>query len=810
MLYTQKTLKTLEYEKIITRLAGHALTEGARARALALLPSDDFDTVLRRQRRTRDARRMVSLKGYPPFGGVRDVIGAVERAEKGATLSPRELLDIAEVLFVARALDDYQHTDRGGEVDRDNCLIPYFDRLLLNRTLETRIGKAILAEDTIADEASPALSEIRRKIKAENNRIKETLQKYVSGTYAKYLQENIITTRDGRYVVPVKIEYRNEIRGLIHDTSSSGATVFIEPMAVVDANNELRVLAGKEEEEIARILAELSALVAAAYGTIVEDYRTVTDLAFFFTCAALAEEMKGETPHLSETPTVSLKRARHPLLDRDSVVPIDVALGDTYTTLVITGPNTGGKTVTLKTIGLFALMVQAGLQIPADEESRMGIFSDILVDIGDEQSIEQSLSTFSSHMVNIVSILGEVSDRSLVLFDELGAGTDPVEGAALANAILEEVRARGALCAATTHYAELKAYALETEGVQNASCEFDVNTLRPTYRLIIGTPGRSNAFAISQKLGLDEGIIETAKTMLSGSSKRFEDVIDRLEENRIAMEKSRAEAARLRREYEDFKRNAERRLEEQMASSEIEIEKARDKARQVLESARATSDYVLAELEALKKKKDRKSFGEDLAAARRALRAKMQETSNEIYDAEQPLPDDEDYKLPRPLAVGDRVYLVSFRQEGVVLDLPDRAGNVNVRAGILTAKVPLERLRLLGGEKDSFASVKKPTPPIEKTEKKGRKQAAAVAPREFHQEIDVRGMIGADAWEKVDKFLDEALLAGLTSVRIIHGKGTGALRAALQNDLRHDPRVARYRNGAYGEGDHGVTVVDLK
>ncbi len=808
MLYTQKTLKTLEYHKIIARLAEHALTEGARARALALLPSDDFDTVVRRQRRTRDARRMVMLKGYPPFSGVRDVIPSVERAEKGAILSPRELLDIAAVLYVARALDDYQHTDRGGEVDPENSLLPYFDRLLLNRSLETRIGKAILAEDTIADEASPALSEIRRKIRAENNRIKETLQKYVSGSYAKYLQENIITTRDGRYVIPVKIEHRNEVRGLVHDTSSSGATVFVEPMGVVEANNELRILAGKEEEEITRILSELSALVAAAYGTICEDYRTITDLAFFFTCAALAEEMKGETPALSETPVVSLTRARHPLLDKNSVVPIDVALGEDYTTLVITGPNTGGKTVTLKTIGLFALMVQAGLQIPVKETSRMGIFRDILVDIGDEQSIEQSLSTFSSHMVNIVSILGEVSDRSLVLFDELGAGTDPVEGAALANAILEEVRARGALCAATTHYAELKAYALETDGVQNASCEFDVNTLRPTYRLIIGTPGRSNAFAISQKLGLGEEIIETAKALLSGNSKRFEDVIDRLEENRMAMEKSRAEASRLRHEYEEFKKNAERKLEEQIKSSEKEIEKARDKARQVLESARATSDYVLAELDALKKKKESRHFGEELAAAKRALRTRMQETSNEIYDAEHALPDDEDYTLPRPLAVGDRVYLVSFRQEGVVLDLPDRAGNVNVRAGILTAKVPLDRLRLLGGEKDSFATVKKSATPSEKKEKKRDRQAAA--PREFHQEIDVRGMIGADAWEKVDKFLDEALLAGLSSVRIIHGKGTGALRAALQNDLRHDPRVARYRNGAYGEGDHGVTIVDLK
>ena len=687
-------------------------------------------------------------------------------------------------------------------------MLPYFERLLVNRALETRIHKAVLAEDTIADEASPALSEIRRKIRSENNRIKEILQKYISGAYAKYLQENIITTRDGRYVVPVKIEYRNEIRGLVHDTSSSGATVFVEPMGVVEANNELRLLAGKEEEEIARILAELSALCADAYGTIVEDYRTVTDLAFFFTCAALAEEMHAEMPILSQEPTVSLVRARHPLLHRDTVVPIDVSLGEDYQTLVITGPNTGGKTVTLKTIGLFALMVQAGLQIPAGEASRMGVFSEILADIGDEQSIEQSLSTFSSHMVNIVSILSEVGDRSLVLFDELGAGTDPVEGAALANAILEEVRARGALTAATTHYAELKAYALETEGVQNASCEFDVHTLRPTYRLIVGTPGRSNAFAISQKLGLDMQIIEHARTLLSGSSKRFEDVIDRLEENRIAMEKSREEASRLRREYEDFKKEAEKKLALHISDSEKEIEKSKEKARQILESARITSDFVMAQLEEVKKKQESRHFGEELAAAKRAMRARIQETSNEIYDVEASFGPDEEYTLPRPLAVGDRVFLVSFRQEGVVLDLPDKAGNVNVRAGILTAKVPLSKLRLLGGATDSFAEVRQPSPSASKKEKKSR--TANNTPREFHQEIDVRGMIGVDAWEKVDKFLDDALLAGLSSVRIIHGKGTGALRASLQNDLRHDPRVKHYRNGAYGEGDHGVTVVDLK
>lgn len=805
MLYTQKSLSALEYDKVIEMLADRAMTDGARDRALTLLPSDDYDTVLVRQRRTADARALLARKGYPPFSGIEDIIPSLERAEKGAPLSAHELLAVARVLSCARSLLDYRN-EREGE--KPDSLSGIFASLTPNRSLEGRITRAIISEDTIADEASPELADIRRRIRAAGNRIKDSLQKYTSGAYARYLQEPIVTMRDGRYVVPVKVEYRNEVKGLIHDTSSSGATVFVEPMSVVEANNEIRLLHSKEQREIDRIMAELSAAVAECASSAETNYRAITDLAFLFACASLAEAMHAEPPRLREDTYISLRRARHPLLDPHKVVPIDVSLGGEYRTLVITGPNTGGKTVTLKTLGLFALMTQAGLQIPVSPESEIGVFHEILVDIGDEQSIEQSLSTFSSHMVNIVSILEQVSSASLVLFDELGAGTDPIEGAALAGAILEEVRSRGALTAATTHYAELKAYALETEGVRNASCEFDIETLRPTYRLIIGTPGKSNAFAISTKLGLDPTIVERAGEMVSGSSKRFEAVIEKLEASRIEMERSRAEAARLRAEYETFKREAEKKLREKIAASEKEAELLREKARQILEGARATSEFVMRQLEEVRKKQESGHFREDLAAAKRSMRARMQETADEVYAAPKTFDEDEDYKLPRPLRVGDAVYLLDFSQNGVVQELPDRSGKVSVKAGILTAKVALDRLRLVEGKSKPHSPAPAKKQPIGSRMRNTHGQNAVS--RDFRQEIDVRGMLSEDAWNAVDKYLDEAILAGISTVRIIHGKGTGALRAALQNDLHHDPRVRSYRNGAYGEGDMGVTVVELK
>ena len=522
MSFSEKTLTTLEFDKICAMLADCAPTEGAKAMALRLMPSGDTVEVLRRLHRTTDARRLCDAKGMPPFGTVKDVSAACERATKGAMLSTRELLEIGRVLRSARGLVDYLQNNKPFDTSLDEM----FGRLLPNRFLEERITRSILSEDMIADEASRELAEIRRKIREANSRIKETLQHYINGSYSKILQENLVTVRNGRYVIPVRAECKNEMKGLIHDTSSSGATIFVEPMAIVDANNELRMLQSREEHEIEKILFSLSADVSAASESLRLNYLNITELAFCFACAELSSRMKACEPVISGTRSLELCRARHPLIDPKKVVPTNIKLGDGYDTLIITGPNTGGKTVTLKTIGLFALMTQSGLHIPADPESSICVFEKVLVDLGDEQSIEQSLSTFSSHMVNIVRVTNEVDARSLCLFDELGAGTDPVEGAALAVAVIETVRAAGAMCAATTHYTELKTYALDTPGVQNASCEFDVSTLRPTYRLMIGTPGKSNAFAISEKLGLSPEIIALAKQNVSRDHQRFEEIIE--------------------------------------------------------------------------------------------------------------------------------------------------------------------------------------------------------------------------------------------------------------------------------------------
>lgn len=797
MQISQRTFDALEYNKVIDMLAEVALTDGARQLAFSLMPSSDFETVTLRQAKTKDARRLVAIKGYPPFGKVVDVIEAAERADRGATLSTRELLDTAALLFTVRALSDYISVNQTLETSLDFL----FSRLLPNRALEDRITRSILAEDMIADEASPELAEIRRKMRAENNRIKEVLQQFVSGQRSKFLQENLITIRNGRYVVPVKAEHRGEIKGLVHDTSASGATLFVEPMGVVEANNELRTLANREQKEIDRILAELSAQVGAFASALIMDYHSVTELAFAFSCAVLADHMKATPPVLTEEPILDLKNARHPLLDRQKVVPISVNLGKEFKTLVITGPNTGGKTVSLKTMGLFALMAQAGLQIPAEESSVVGVFDAVLADIGDEQSIELSLSTFSAHMVNVVSMLKTATDRSLVLFDELGAGTDPIEGAALAISILEQMRKIGALTASTTHYAELKTFALETEGVQNASCEFDVDTLRPTYRLVIGTPGKSNAFAISKKLGLEDEVLSRAEALIAEDSRRFEKVLERLEQDRIAMERNRAEAEKMRLEYEKSKAESEAKLAAKLREAEKEIEKNREKARQILDSARATSEYILKELDGIRKKQESKEFAGALQAARADVRDRLRKNDEEqgaLDFAEINL--EEEYVLPRPLKVGDRVYMVSFGQEGEVVALPDKDGNVQVRAGILNAKTPLTKLRLL--EK------------TQKSKPKGKEKPKGQVQRQiqvsFKPELDVRGEIGADAWIRVDKYIDDAMLSGLSSVRIIHGKGTGALKRALWEYFRTDARIASYRLGAYGEGDAGVTVVELK
>lgn len=793
-MFCQKTLSSLEFNKICEILSQHAPTEGAKAMARMLSPSDDIDVVSRRQRYTTDARRLLEEKGMPTFGGVKDISESCERAEKGATLSPAELMDVARVLRTSRTLMDYCH----GNHIFDTSLDVIFDRLIPNRTLEDRISRAIISEELIADEASPTLANIRRQIRATNSKIKETLQKYVQGgSHSKYLQENIVTTRNGRYVIPVKAEYKNEVKGLIHDTSSSGATIFVEPAQVVEANNELRVLESKEEHEIERILAELSSLVAGYSDKLWLDYRNITELAFYFACAQMSSAMRATAPTVTDERRIQLKRARHPLIDKDRVVPIDVRLGGEFDTMIITGPNTGGKTVTLKTLGLFALMAQSGLHLPCDEGSCVCIFSDILVDIGDEQSIEQSLSTFSSHMVNIVSFLDRVNEQSLVLFDELGVGTDPVEGAALAVSIIDYVRRRGALCAATTHYAELKAYALDTPHVSNASCEFDVETLKPTYKLIIGTPGKSNAFAISEKLGLSPEIIGDAQRHVSSGSRKFEDVIGQLEQSRVEMEKYRDEAMQMRDDYEKFKIEAEKQIKKRLETSERELERSQQKAAALVASAKASSDYILEEMDKLRKKRDSENLGDEIARTRRAVREHIR-ANEDKYDPVIEAREEEGMTKPDKVKKGDKVFVVSLGKDAEVIADSDKSGNVQIQAGVFRTRVNIKDLRIREHKQEN------------KPKKPSGSGYTVQRNTSFKDEIDLRGMTGDEAWLAVDKYFDEATLAGISRVRLIHGKGTGALKNALWGFLRTDKRIASFRIGQWGEGDGGVTIVELK
>ncbi len=799
MLFSQKTLSTLEFDKIKEMLQELAATSGAKAMALSLAPTNDFDLILKRQSRTSDAKKLINEKGYPSFSAEENVPEAAERAYKGAVISPRELLDIAALLKSSRMLLDYINTDKTFETGLDEL----FKRLIPNKSLEDKITRSIISEDLIADEASRELAEIRRKIRITNNKIKDTLQSFIGGERNKYLQENLVTMRNGRYVVPLKAEYKSELKGLVHDTSASGATLFVEPMSVVEANNELKSLTAAENHEIERILSELSADCAEASSVINLNYLNITEIAFFFASAALAIQMKAEMPEIVKDRIVDLKRARHPLIASDKVVPIDVSIGDKFKTLIITGPNTGGKTVTLKTIGLMVLMAHSGLQIPALDTSKIGVFDEVLVDIGDEQSIEASLSTFSSHMVNVVNILNKVGNGSLVLFDELGSGTDPIEGAALATAILEKTQKMGALTAATTHYSELKIYALETDGVQNASCEFDVETLRPTYRLVVGTPGKSNAFAISEKLGLSDDIISRANILIERDNKRFEDVIERLDTNRMEMEREREKAEKLRLEYESFKQKSEEELKKKIAKNEEEIQKQSVKARQILDSAKASSEFIFRQLEELRKQDDKEKRLELMKKAREEIRKSIN-SSEVLFDGAklQEVSLDDDYKLPRQLVVGDKVFLLTVGKEGVVTAVKNKKGLISVTSGILKTEVTEDKLRLLDG------NTKYKTKSVPKPVNEGKVKKSIVSG--FRMEVDVRGMIAEDAWFVVDKYLDDAVLASVPSVRIIHGKGTGALRAALWKYFKSDSRIKSYRHGNYGEGDAGVTVIEFK
>ena len=781
---------TLEYYKIIEMMAGLASTDGAKEAIRNTHPASDIVIINRLQKQTTDAKNMSATLGSPSFGGVVDVTNSIDRATKGACLTPHELLNISDLLYTTDRLLAYasgKNTDPG-------CLGEMFFRLFPDNTLQREIRRCLPDEDTVADDASAKLYEIRRAIKNTNAKIRDTLQKYVAAD-ARYtfLQDNIVTQRDGRYVIPVKVEHKNEIKGLVHDTSSSGATLFIEPMAVVEANNELRELEGKEKKEIERILYMLSSNVADIGERLVLNYQNITELAVIFARSELSWKMNATEPIICEEGEISLKRARHPLLNQQTVVPTDIRLGKDFDTLVITGPNTGGKTVSLKTLGLFTLMAQTGMHIPAASESKIRVFEKVLTDIGDEQSIEQSLSTFSAHMKTIVDILKKADKKSLVLFDELGAGT------ALAVSVVEKVREQGALCAATTHYAEMKVYALETEGVCNGACEFDIETLSPTYKLIIGAPGKSNAFAISARLGLDPDVIRRAQTYISADNKRFEDVIERLEADRLAAEKNRQEAENLRATYEKMLEDSKIELKQKLEVAEKERKRAFEQAARIIESARQTSEFVMDELEKQRRKIEKERRNEDLAEARRNIRKTLKDSENEVNPViERKM---EGYKLPRPLKIGDEVIIIDINRRATVTTLADKAGNVQVRAGIINMKTPEKNLMLCENE---------PTFTDKNKKKVSTVTVGASITQSFSVELDLRGRNCEEGWMETDKYLDAAVIAGVISVRIIHGKGTGVLKKYLWDRFKKDPRIKSFRMGNFGEGDGGVTVVELK
>ena len=788
-----KAMRILEFDKIKSMLASYAMTVGAKKRALSLTPTSNQIQVLRRQELTQNAKDIACIKGAPSFNNFPEILDSVEKAEKNSILSPREILDIGSSLHTTRSLIEFIHTDSISK----SSLTEIFDLLVPNQRLEQSIFKAIIGEDLIADDASPRLADIRRKIRYQTNRIREILQSYLTGEKAKHLRESLVTMRNGRYVLPVKVENKNEISGLVHDTSGTGATLFIEPMAVVEANNELRTLASEESAEIERILAEFSSQIADFSLQLKNNYNSVTEIAFYFALSELSFKMNAIAPKFTEDKHISFSMARHPLLDKAKVVPITISVGNSYNMLVITGPNTGGKTVSLKTLGLFVLMAQSGMHLPC-EDAQMCVFDAVYPDIGDEQSIEQSLSTFSSHMISIVNILNSATQDSLILFDELGAGTDPIEGAALAQSILEIVLKNGALCAATTHYAELKAFALDTEGVINASCEFDINTLKPTYRLIIGTPGKSNAFLISQKLGVSDAIIKRAYDLISDDTRNFESVIQKLESERIELENEKKEARRLREEYEKFKISAEKELNSKLGRAEKESQAMLEKAREIVTGARASAEFVFDKLDKLQKE-DKAYLATKYSQDKKSLREKLYE-ADKIYNPVDEI--DENYELPRELKKGDRVILRNLGTEAVLLDDPDKSGNVSVQSGFAKTKTNVKNLMLVTD--DIAKKMDQVTTNAPKTPKK------KASSKTFSPSFDVRGNNVEDAWIGIDKYIDEAILVGIKSVTIVHGKGTGALRKGLWEFFRTDNRIKKYRNGEYGEGDFGVTVLELK
>lgn len=790
--FYEKSLNILELPIVLDMLAAEAVTEGGKEACLKLRPSADRLEVKNRLSETSAAKNMMVVRGSPSLSGIKDIRPSLSRADLGGSLNTIELLNIARVLQCARLVKGYTSDDKLGK----SCIDHLFAALHANRFLEEKITGSIVGEDEIADSASSELANIRRKIRAASARVRDCLQKIISSpSYAKVLQEPIITMRSDRFVVPVKAECKGAVPGLVHDISASGATLFIEPMAAVKANNELRELTAKEKTEIERILSELSADCASHAEDIASDYSYLITLDGIFARAKLSYKLNGIEPELRENGVV-LHRARHPLLPKDKAVPISLELGDDFDTLIITGPNTGGKTVTLKTIGLLNVMAQCGLHIPADDGSGVPVYRHVLADIGDEQSIEQNLSTFSAHMTNIVHILNECDSNSLLLFDELGAGTDPTEGAALAIAVIEHARKMGAMVAATTHYAELKVYATNENGIQNASCEFDVETLSPTYRLLVGVPGKSNAFAISERLGLSKDIIDDAKARIGVQNESFEATIEKLEQTRALLERDRAEAAKKLREAEDNAKKAAFLRAELSVRLEKADEKARREAERIIAEARETAESTFAELDDMRRRINEDEQAQEVNSARSELRRRLNESQGRLKAREQEKPKEEK-KSARDVRPGDTVEIKSMGVKAEVIDI-NADGTLNLRAGIMNVKLKPDEVYLIEGH-------------AAKQKKQSVTLAGSSAPRAaVSHEIDLRGMESIEAVNAAEQYIDSAVMGKLKTVTIIHGKGTGALRAAVQQMLKRNKAVKSFRLGRFGEGESGVTIVELK
>ena len=794
----EKSIRTLELPAVLEMLSAKAVSEAAREKSRHIMPATERQEVLRLLDETDAAKERLGLYGSPSFSGVKDVSEPLARADRGGMLNTRELLNIAGLLTAARRVYEYDEERKGEATAIDR----FFSALHTNKYLEDRIHGAILDEETIADTASAELTDIRRKMRIAASKGRQILQKIISSpSYAKVLQEALITQRDGRFVVPVKAECKGSLPGLVHDISSSGATLFVEPMGVVQANNELKELEAREEKETERILRELSAQCADAMEYILLDYDMLVHLDMIFARAQLSYTMNASRPEVVRRGAISLKRARHPLLDQAKAVPVTVELGGDYNTLVITGPNTGGKTVTLKTLGLLCLMAQCGLHIPADSGSTVRVFDRILADVGDEQSIEQSRSTFSAHMSNTVEILRQADDDSLILFDELGAGTDPVEGAALAIAIIQHARSKGALIAATTHYAELKTFAMTTAGVENASCEFDVQTLRPTYRLLVGIPGKSNAFAISRRLGLDESVIADAKAQMDSESLRFEDVLAQLEEKRQRLEKAQTEANRLWQQREEDARKARIFREQMEKAKENARAKGEAEAKRIVREAQQKTEEIFAQLEELRKQQTRAANFQQVNDAKAAIRHDLKEAEAVLHSRDQ---EPEAPAPSRPIAVGDLVELAGVKTAATVLNV-NGDGSMLLQAGKMKMTVKAGQVRLL----ESAEEIEKRKKQAAAAQRKNVSPQIQLAARAA-SELDIRGMETLEAESVVENYIDAAVMAKLGTVTIIHGKGTGALRKAVHEMLKRNRAVKSFRLGRYGEGEAGVTVVELK